>query len=288
MFSNPIINHAIFITIVLIVAVIITKLIHKLIKKVLDQDSNDMKVDKTTFKFIQNAVNLVILTIVIVIVFYSIPVLRDLGVTLLASAGIFAAVLGFASQQAFSNIISGIFIVIFKPFRVGDNIRIQMEAGIVEDITLRHTIIKNFENRRVIIPNAIISSETILNSTIAETKVCIFFEIGISYDSNIEKAFEIIYDEAINHKNFIDNRTDKEKEDGVPPVITRVIGFGDSSVNIRANVWANNPGEGFVLRCDLNKSVKERFDREGIEIPFPYRTLVYKNQKNEENQNEPE
>ncbi len=281
MFTSSLLNHALFIGIAIVISVIAAKIIHALLRRYIDKSPDDMSIDKTTFKFIKNAVNLVILTILIIIIFYSIPVLRDLGITLLASAGIFAAILGLASQQAFSNIISGLFIVLFKPFRVGDHIRIQQEVGLIEDITLRHTVIKNFENRRVIIPNSVISSETILNSTIEETKVCIFFEIGISYDSDINKAFEIIRDEAVKHENFVDNRSEADKEKDVHPVLVRVLGFGESSVNLRANIWAKNPGEGFVLKCDLNKSVKERFDKEGIEIPFPYRTLVFKNKPND-------
>ena len=59
-------------------------------------------------------------------------------------------------------------------------------------------------------------------------------------------------------------------------VPVRVVGFGDSSVNLKAYVWAADPGKAFRMGCDLNKSIKQRFDKEGIEIPFPYRTIVYK------------
>ena len=156
-----------------------------------------------------------------------------------------------------------------------------MIGGTIEDITLRHTVIRNLENKRVIIPNSEISSETILNYTIKDPKICNYFEVGISYDSSVDKAVSIIREEALKHPNFIDNRSEKDKENGVSPVIVRVIGYGDSSVNLRAYIWSKNFLEGFVMKCDLFDTVKRRFDNEGVEIPFPYRTLVYKNKKNE-------
>ena len=196
---------------------------------------------------------------------------------LFAGAGIMMAILGFAAQQAFSNIISGIFIVIFKPFRVGDLIKVgSLEYGFVEDITLRHTVITNFQNKRIIIPNSIISAETIVNDTIEDTKVCRWIEIGISYDSDIDHATSIIQEEAIKHPRCIDVRTQKEKEKGVPQVIVRQISFGDFSINLRAFVWTKTSIEAYQMHSDLNQSIKKRFDKEGIEIPFPYRTIVYK------------
>lgn len=103
--------------------------------------------------------------------------------------------------------------------------------------------------------------------------VCNHIFYGISYDSNIDLAMKIIQEEAMAHPNFIDKRTDEEKDKGNPAVIVRLLDFGESSINLRAQVWAEDPGKGFELKCDINKSIKERFDREGIEIPFPTELL---------------
>jgi small-conductance mechanosensitive channel len=215
----------------------------------------------------------------LIAIFILIPPLKSLGLTLFAGAGLLTAILIFASQQAMANIISGIFIVASKPFRVDDIVKIgDMRLGKVEDIMLRHTIIRDFENRRIIIPNSVMSTETIVNSTIKDEAICNFVEFGISYDSEVNLAMNIIQQEAINHPNYIDHRTEEDKKEGVPPVRVRVIGFGDSSVNLRAYVWTKDHSSGFVLKCELFKSVKEQFDKQGIEIPFPYRTLVFKNQ----------
>lgn len=263
--------------VILIVAFVFTLWIRRLINRFVKDSSVFLKVDATKYNFIKNAASLIIFTLACFLIIYSIPELRSLGTTLLASAGIATAVLAFASQAALSNIVSGVFIVIFKPFRVDDMIKFEdTKQGIVEDITLRHTVIRDFQNQRIIVPNSVISAQTIVNSHIGDErfKRQVFF--SISYDSDIEKAFEIITEEALNHPNCIDGRKPEEKQIDWPIVKCRVIGFGDSSVNLRADVWSETPELSWELFCDLNKSIKERFDKEGIEIPFPYRTLVYK------------
>lgn len=262
---------------ILFLAFLLTLWVRRLIHRFVSDSSLHLKVDPTKYSFIKNAASLIIFTLAAFLIIYSVPELRSLGTTLLASAGIATAVLAFASQAALSNIISGVFIVIFKPFRVDDLIRLEGDrAGVVEDITLRHTVIRDFQNQRIIVPNSVISEQTIINSHIGDERMKRQMFFSISYDSNIDKAFQIIQEEAGKHPLTIDGRDVEEKRTGWPKVKCRVIGFGDSSVNLRADVWANSPEESWEQYCDLNKSIKERFDKEGIEIPFPYRTIVYK------------
>ena len=86
-------------------------------------------------------------------------------------------------------------------------------------------------------------------------------------------------EEALKHPLHMDNRTNEEKKNNDPIIRVRVLGFGESSINLRAWVWTKSPLDAFILGCDLNESIKERFDKEGIEIPFPYRTIVFKDNK---------
>ncbi len=280
--SSNYFKYALIVIITIVVAMVLSKILRGILNRFIKKSSETLKVDATSFKFLKNAVSFIIFLGAVITIFYTIPELRALGLTLFAGAGIFAAIIGFASQQAFSNIISGIFIVATKPFRVGDMVEIgQIHQGIIEDITLRHTVIRNFENRRVVIPNSAMSTETILNSNLTEPKVRNFIEIGISYDSDINLAMKIMEEEAIKHPEFIDNRTKEEISKGEPPVAVRVIDFGNSSVNLRAYVWTKDPIAGFYMKCDLNKAIKEQFDKQGVEIPFPYITIVYKKDLNE-------
>jgi small conductance mechanosensitive channel len=268
-----------FAIVVLVIAFVVTRISRFILGRFFRKAAEKLRVDPTHYNFFKNAVDFIIFLVGIIIIFRSIPAFREFGTTLLTGAGILAAIVGFASQQAFSNIVSGIFLVIFKPIRVGDRVRIgTLYTGDVEDITLRHTIIKDFENRRIVIPNSVISNETIINSTMHDERVCIFIELNISFDSDIDKALLVLQEEASDHPLCIDSRTAEEITKGIPKVITLVLDIGDFAVRIRGYAWARNPSEGFDMKCALLKNIKQRFDREGIEIPYPHRSVIYKNE----------
>ncbi len=264
--------------IVIIVAIVASRIIRRLLKRFFDQSSEHLNVDPTRYRFFRNMVDLLIFSLAGILVAYSIPALRTLGLTLFAGAGIIAAIVGFALQQAFSNLISGIFIVIFRPFRVNDIIKVgSFDSGIVEDITLRHTVIRSFENRRLVIPNAVISEQTVLNSSLVDEHVCMYIEIGISYESDVDKAISIMQDECAKHPFCVDQRTVEQENAARPKVEVNVLNLTDSAVVLRAGAWADDAIKGFQMKCDLLLSIKKRFDSEGIEFPFHYRTTVFKN-----------
>ena len=254
-------------------ATIFSKLFGRFIRKTAKELIND----PTKYQFLRYALTAVIYLVGFGLAIYTIPPLRTLASSMLAGAGILAVVVGFASQSALSNVVAGAFIVIFKPFRLNDRITIKDTlSGVVEDITLRHTVIRNFENRRIIVPNSIISNEILINADLVESKVCKWLHLDISYDSDIDLARKIIQEEVAAHPNLIDNRKPEEIESGKPLVPVRVIALADFSVKLRAWAWAEDNPKAFELETDLLESIKKRFDREGIEIPFPYRTIVFK------------
>ncbi len=271
------VKSIILMAIIIVMAIILTRIIRYFLNKMINRSSDKLDIDPTNFRFFKNAVSLIIYIIASIAVIYIIPSLRSLALTLFAGAGIFAAILGFASQQAFSNIISGIFIVIFRPFRVHDLITVgQHYEGFVEDITLRHTVIRNFEFRRVIMPNSLISNETVINSSIGEGIVRKFVEFKISFDADTDKAMKIMEEEALKHPKVADGRTKWDLEQGEPQIRVRLVGLGDYFQLLRAYVWVGDPDTAFEVHFQLNKQIKKRFAEEGIEIPTPYRTIVYK------------
>ncbi|MCK4812851.1 MAG: mechanosensitive ion channel family protein [Candidatus Marinimicrobia bacterium] len=277
------IKYVVLIVGTLAAAFIISAVLRKAIGIFIIKYSKKIKADPTNFSFLKNSISFIVFTGAIIFIFYSIPSFKSFGKALFAGLGIFAAFIGLALQKTFSNLISGIFILMFKPFRIDDTLKFSDDKmGVVEEITLRHTIIRDYENRRIIIPNSVISEEVIVNSNISDVKIRKHIGFSISYDSNIDKAIEIIQDELKKHPFFIDNRTQKDKKSGVSPVVVRVIALSDFSVDLKAYVWTKGTDNAFVLKCDALKSVKERFDREGIEIPFPYRTVVYKRDTKED------
>ena len=170
-------EYVLFAILVLVVAFIVSKILKFIIGRFVKTAAQKLKVNPTKFKFFKNTIDFIIYLIAIIVIFRYIPSLRTYGNTLLTGAGVLAAIVGFASQSAFSNIISGIFLVFSKPFGVGDRVQIgQLYSGDVEDITLRHTVIRNFENRLIIIPNSVMNNETIVNSTLTNEMECIFIE----------------------------------------------------------------------------------------------------------------
>jgi Small-conductance mechanosensitive channel len=271
-------EQLVFAIIVLVITTIFSRVLRFLIGRFFKGAARKLKVDPTRYNFFKNAVDFILYLIAAIIIFRSIPSFRTFGTTLLTGAGVLAAIVGFASQSAFSNIISGIFLVIFKPFSVGDRIKVgQLYSGDVEDITLRHTVIKDFENRRVIIPNSVISNDTIINSTITDEKTCMFIELAVVYATDLNKAMDIMQEEAMKHPYYIDNRSDEDQARKEPPVVVRVMTFLDGGIQLRASVWARNPNDGFILKCDLNKSIKERFDKEQIALTNLHHLVVLKN-----------
>lgn len=274
----PYVEHIIVSAVIIFFAVLISTTLRKILNRFIKKRAIALHVDPTSYNFFKNASSSVIYIIAVIMVFNTIPQLKQIGTTLLAGAGILAAAVGFASQAAFSNIVGGVFIIMSRPFSVGDTI--SLESGLigqVEDITLRHTVIRDIEFRRIIIPNATMNTATIVNSNIINANVRQQIDIGIAYDANIDHAMAIIKEESLNHPSYVDGRSEEEIEAGLDKVAVRVTELGDFAVNLRAYVWAVGHMRAFEMKCDILKSVKERFDKEGIEIPFPYRTIVYKN-----------
>ncbi|MBI2549212.1 mechanosensitive ion channel family protein [Candidatus Woesearchaeota archaeon] len=268
-----------FILGILLLTFVVQRIVSKLLSRSFAKSSRILKVDPTHYRFFQHLTSAVIFIMGIGIAIYSVPSLRALSVSLFAGAGILAIIVGFASQQVFANVVSGIFITIFKPFRVGDRIRVGPEVkGIVEDINLRHVVVRDIETKRIIIvPNTLISSQNVENATLGSQKLCNIIDFSVSYDTHLDKAMKIMEEEALKHPSHIDNRTHDEVTKKEPIVPVRVIGLTDSGITLRTWVWAADPETGFTMSCDLYKNIKERFDSAGIEIPYPHRTIVYKN-----------
>jgi small-conductance mechanosensitive channel len=264
---------------VIIISYAIAKVLSLIIRRYIRKSANVMHFDPTNYNFLQNAVSFIVFIAATLFIFYRVPTLHTAGKTLFAGAGIAAAVIGFASQEAFSNIISGVFIVIFKPFSVGDYIKLltSNQIGVVEDITIRHTVIKSIENRRIVIPNSVISREAILNSTIRDPRVMFNLEVVLVYETDIEKALNIMKEEAEKHPDFLDGRTEVKKNDGVPPVVAKVVALEDNGVRCRAYVWAKDNDTAFEMKCDLLKILKERFDQENIQISHAQRLMGMSN-----------
>ena len=263
------------ILIVVAVAIVVNFIIRKVIKLIMSKHAKKISADATSFSFLKNSAGFIIFTVVAIYIVQQVPGLKSIGTALFAGAGILAAIVGFAAQKAFGNIVSGIFIIIFRPFRVGDIIAIgNLYKGVVEEITLRHIVIRDYENRRIIIPNGIISEETIVNSSISDIKIKKHIEFRIDFGSDVDLAMDILREQAENHSLTLDMRTPEQVEKESPKVMVRIIAVEEYAYRIRAWVWANNNDDAFTISCDLNHSIPKLFKENNISIPYPHQKLI--------------
>ncbi|MBD3249331.1 mechanosensitive ion channel [Candidatus Woesearchaeota archaeon] len=277
-YSNFIIRTIIVIVVFFLLKILfsfyMSRLSNNLLKEKKESEES-IRAKKTRISFLNKFISTVLFLLAVLFILSGIPQFKTFSYSLLASAGIVAVVIGFATQKTLSNVISGIFLALYEPFRVGDKIKIFEEYGEVEDLSLRHTVIRTWDNKRLVIPNSKIDEREIVNFSLKEEKVLWTTNIGISYDSGIDKAKKIMVDLAKKHPdNLALSAPKKEKERYMPFV--RVTECADFSVNLRLYFWCEDAWTAWKMGFDLTESIKKEFDRKGIEIPFPYRTIVYK------------
>ena len=191
------------------------------------------------------------------------------GNFLVSMAGIAAAgalAIGLAMQNVIANFVAGVFIYTDKPFRIGDWIEWDdgTYSGTVEDISLRVTRVRTFDNELLTVPNSNLTN-SVLKNPVDGGKLRLKFVFGIGYDDDIEEATEIIVDEAERHPDIMDD----------PAPSVRLTELGDSDVGLQSRFWIENPSRADFVRTrgEYVTAVKERFDEKGIDIPYPVRTL---------------
>lgn len=184
----------------------------------------------------------------------------NLGV-LLGAAGVLSVAVGFASQTSASNLISGLFLIGEKPFAIGDVIQVGGTTGEVLAIDLLSVKLRTFDNRFVRIPN-----ENVIKSEVATlTKFPIRridLKIGVAYHEDLERVRKVLLSVADRNLLSLDE----------PKPLFLLLGFGDSSIDLQFSVWATQPNF-LPLKNSIQFEIKQAFDDQGIEIPFPQRTI---------------
>jgi len=190
-----------------------------------------------------------------------VTVLRQLGfklTALLGAAGIAGIAIGFASQTSVSNIISGLFLISEKPFAVGDIIKAGSTTGIILSIDLLSVKIRTFDNLFIRIPNEQLIKQEVTNVTRFPIRR-LNIDVSIAYKDDIGKAQEVLLDVAKNNSYCLDN----------PEPYFVIKGFGAHGIDLMLGAWFSKPDYS-ALKNSIMPEIKQRFDREGIEIPFPH------------------
>ena len=179
--------------------------------------------------------------------------------------GALALAVGFAAQDLLGNFVAGIFILKDKPFEVGDWIEWDGNSGRVEDIDLRVSRVRTFDNELVTVPNGDLANNAVTNPVAYDT-LRQKFVFGIGYDDDIAEATDIIVEKAEAHEAILDD----------PAPSVRLVELGDSDVGLQARWWIADPDRGdFVrVRSEYVTEVKEAFDEAGIDIPYVHRQLT--------------
>ncbi len=212
---------------------------------------------------------------VIIFVTAAILALDVLGVNIMpfvAGAGVVGIAIGFAAKDTLSNVIAGVLLIMDRPFEVGDRIEVWSAPansatwGDVVHIGLRATKIRTTDNIVIVIPNNEIMMRDIINYTTMSKDIRVRIPIGIAYDADVSKAKEIIKQVSL--------ELDWVKPEPEPKVVVK--SFGDSAVNLEARVWISRPRKRIDTISHITDRVKEVFQQEGIEIPFPKRDIYIK------------
>lgn len=226
----------------------------------------ETKVDNIIFELLNRFSGAVIYSVAVVLA------LDILGVNVMpfvAGAGVLGVAVGFAAKDTLSNLIAGVLLIIDRPFEIGDRIEVWSAPansatwGDVIDIGLRATKIKTTDNIIIVIPNNEIMKRDIVNYTLISTNIRVRINIGVAYDTDIERAKKVIIDIA--------SDLDWVLKDPAPRVVVR--NFGESSVDLQLRVWIQDARQRINTISAVTDKVKTAFDREGIEIPFPKRDI---------------
>lgn len=237
---------------------VIGKCLAKILANLVENLLEKAKIDRTLSTFSRNLTYVALMTFVIIAALGRLGIQTTSFIAILGAAGL---AVGLALQGSLSNFAAGVLIILFKPFKVGDFIVAGGTMGTVVEIQIFCTILNGPDNRREIVPNAKITGDNITNfSAIDKRRVDLV--IGISYNSNIKKAKEVLMSVVTS-----DSRVLKD-----PAPVVAVSELADSSVNLVCRPWCK-PGDYWAVYFDTLENAKAELEKNGITIPFPQRDV---------------
>lgn len=215
--------------------------------------------DVTLFNFLGNVARYIVIAFAFLFVLNTFGVQTTSFVAVIGAAGL---AIGLALQGTLSNVAAGVMIVFFRPIKLGDFVEVNGQMGTVKEITLNFIELASLSNVQIIIPNAQVWGNTIVNYSVYDTRRA-EWTFGVGYGANLQKAEQVIRDTIMADPR---SKTDPE------PFI-QVNNLNASSVDFLIRVWCNS-ADFFQYQADMKRRVKEALDNAGVDIPFPTRTIV--------------
>jgi len=214
--------------------------------------------DRTAIRFLSQLARLGVYIFAFVTYAHLIPALQKLGTAWLASVGVVSVVIGLAAQNTLGNLIAGISLLLYRPFNLGDRVQVSapsgLETGVVESLNLGYTVLRTADNRRIVIPNSAMASQTSINLTLTDERSQCALPIRIHHEADLDQARKILIEIAKQHPKTVEF------------ISCPMTAIGKSSVTLTLQVWCVNSVAVGDLKNDLLESIKRRFDQEGIKM----------------------
>lgn len=263
--ADPLINALMLLVVFLAFGMVAHGLIVRAIGAIVKRDHGE-RIDRLAAAFLAKFAGIFVWLVVLMLYAHTVPYLHKLATALLASVSIASVVIGLALQSTLANVVAGVSLIFYKPFRKGDRLQITapggVETGIVEDVTLGYTVIVTYDNRRIVMANSQIAQATMINLTSVNPRTMAMIPFSIGYDADMDAARAAATALAAAH-------------DGVQEVVScPVVNLGASSVDFSLRVWCADSGTAAGVTHDLLEAIKRRFDADGIEIPYTYHNVV--------------
>lgn len=237
---------------------VIGRWVAKGVRKLVERIMNKSKVDSTLVSFTANLVYIALLAFIVVAALGQLGIQTTSFIAILGAAGL---AVGLALQGSLSNFAAGFLLIIFRPFKVGDLIEGAGVFGVVEAIQIFTTQLKTADNKTVIVPNAKMTDDNIVNWTVKGTRR-VDLVMGIGYEDDIDKARSVMAEIIAADSRIL--------KDPAPQIA--VSELGDSSVNFVVRPWTRVE-DYWGVYFDLTEKIKKAFDANGISIPFPQRDV---------------
>ncbi len=263
--SNTALGALVLLVVYALIGAALSRLWSRGVRALLAHDSEG-RIDRLNAGYLSQIGKIFLWVLVATLFAHSVPALSRLATALLASVSIASIVIGLAAQSTLANLVAGISLIFYRPFQIGDRLQLSAPTGIetatVESVNLGYTALWTWDNRRVVLPNAVIAAATTINLTAVDPRVMVSVPLSIGYGASIDRARAIAVELAALHE-------------GVAEVVgCAVVALNASSVDLMLRAWCADAGAAATAKADLLEAIKNRFSVEGVEIPYSYQNVI--------------
>jgi small-conductance mechanosensitive channel len=253
-----------------VAAWLLGRLLRAMVERTLARDKHD-HLDRMAVNFFAKLLRYCVYIFATFAYAHFVPALSSLGTASLTSISVITVVVGLAAQNTLGNLVAGIALLLYRPFKLGDRLQVTaptgMETGVVESLTLGYTLLKTDENRRVVVPNSLMASQTTINLTGDDPRVLCSVPICIGLAADIDKARGILLSLAAKHQGIT-------SINGCP--LTQL---GATGMTLSLDVWCADALTAITLRSDLLEQAIKRFAADGIRVPVPPTFVTLQNER---------